>query len=189
MNCCQHCHCQPCFNILHGFYLQLTNYITIVLVMWGAAELWLIGAIANVACYDMWYEMQDAKKSPKIAIWAPSQQLCLAISLQLRHISTINNMSSRYPHNMVSFGQLAAEISPVVWGTPANFSGFRVLAALLHGSQVVGVSQTLRRWTEGTTFVRQGDRHVGHWSTHILVLQLLQYGILSAVCVTWAKYV
>jgi len=30
-------------------------------------------------------------------------------------------------------------------GTPANFNGFRVLAALLHGSQVVGVSQTLRR--------------------------------------------
>jgi len=27
----------------------------------------------------------------------------------------------------------AAEIDPVVWGTPANFNGFRVLAALLHG--------------------------------------------------------
>ena len=45
------------------------------------------------------------------------------------------------PHNMVNFGLLAAEIGPVVWGTPANFNGFRVLAALLHGSQVVGVSQ------------------------------------------------
>jgi len=52
---------------------------------------------------------------------------------------------------MVNFGPLAAEISLVVWGTPANFNGFRVLAALLHGSQVVGVSQTLRRWIEGTT--------------------------------------
>jgi len=46
---------------------------------------------------------------------------------------------------MVNFGILAAEIDPVVWGTPANFNGFRVLEALLHGSQVVGVSQTLRR--------------------------------------------
>jgi len=27
---------------------------------------------------------------------------------------------------------LAAEIDPVVWGTPANFNGFCVLAALLH---------------------------------------------------------
>ena len=40
-------------------------------------------------------------------------------------------MSSRCPHNMVNFGPLAVEIGPVVWGTPANFNGFRVLAALL----------------------------------------------------------
>jgi len=55
-----------------------------------------------------------------------------------------SNMSS-CPHNMVNFDPLADEIDPVVWGTPANFNGFRVLAALVHGSQVVGVSQTLRR--------------------------------------------
>jgi len=35
---------------------------------------------------------------------------------------------------MVNFGPLAAEIDPVVWGTPANFNGFRILAALLHGT-------------------------------------------------------
>jgi len=46
---------------------------------------------------------------------------------------------------MVNFGLLAAEIDPVVWATPANFNGFRVLAALLRRSQVVTVSQTLRR--------------------------------------------
>jgi len=43
---------------------------------------------------------------------------------------------------MVNFGLLVAEIGPVVWGLPANFNGFRVLAALLHGTLVVGVSQT-----------------------------------------------
>jgi len=32
---------------------------------------------------------------------------------------------------MLNFGPLAAEIDPVVWGTPANFNWFRVLAALL----------------------------------------------------------
>jgi len=37
---------------------------------------------------------------------------------------------------------LTAEICWRVWGTPANFNGFRVLAALLHGTLVVGVSQT-----------------------------------------------
>jgi len=49
------------------------------------------------------------------------------------------------PYNMVNFGPLAAETVLLVWGTPANFNGFRVLAALLHGTLVVGVSQTLRR--------------------------------------------
>jgi len=33
----------------------------------------------------------------------------------------------------VNFDPLAAEIDPVVWGTPANFNGFHVLAELLHG--------------------------------------------------------
>ena len=55
---------------------------------------------------------------------------------------------------MVKFGALAAEIGPVVWGTPANFNSFHVLAALLHGTVVVGVSQTLRHWTEGATYIR-----------------------------------
>ena len=45
---------------------------------------------------------------------------------------------------MVKFGILAAEIISLVWGTPANFNGFSVLAALLHGTLIVGVSQTLR---------------------------------------------
>jgi len=46
---------------------------------------------------------------------------------------------------MVNFGPRAAEIVSLVWGTPGNLNGFRVLAALLHGTLVVGVSQTLRR--------------------------------------------
>ena len=46
---------------------------------------------------------------------------------------------------MVNFGPLAADIVLLVWGTPANFKGFRVLEALLLGTPVLGVSQTLRR--------------------------------------------
>jgi len=48
-----------------------------------------------------------------------------------------SNTSSTCAYNMVNFGPLAAEIVCLVWGTPANFNGFRVLAALLHDSQVV----------------------------------------------------
>jgi len=40
-------------------------------------------------------------------------------------------------HNMVNFGPLAPEIVSLVWGTPANVNGFRVLAALLHSTLVV----------------------------------------------------
>jgi len=62
---------------------------------------------------------------------------------------------------MVNFGPLAAEIGLRVWGTPASLNGFRVLAALLYGSQVVSISQTLRHGTEGATYVRQGDLQFG----------------------------
>jgi len=78
-------------------------------------------------------------------------QICWAVSSQLRHVSTIgknllrSNTSSTCPRNMVNFGPLMAEIGSGGWGTPANFNGFRVLVALLHGTLVVGISQTLRR--------------------------------------------
>jgi len=65
----------------------------------------------------------------------------------------------------VNFSLLAAEIVSLVWGTPANFNGFRVWAASLHGTLVVGVSQTLRLWIEGATYIRQGSHHVGHCPT------------------------
>jgi len=66
---------------------------------------------------------------------------------------------------MVNIGPLTAEIGPVVRGTAANFNGFRVLAALLQGTPAVGVSQSLRRWTEGATYIQQGGHHVGHRPT------------------------
>jgi len=53
-----------------------------------------------------------------------------------------SNIFSTVSYNMVNFGILAAGIVSLVWGTPANFNGFRVLAALQHGTPVLGVSQT-----------------------------------------------
>ena len=53
-----------------------------------------------------------------------------------------SNISPICLHNMVDFGPLAAEIVSLVWGTPGNFNGFRVLAELLNGTLVVGVRQT-----------------------------------------------
>jgi len=69
----------------------------------------------------------------------------------------------------------------LVWGTPANFNGFHVLAALLHGTPVLGVSQTLRYWIEGTTYILQGGHHVGHWPTFLVVC-------LFRFCLLWVFF-
>ena len=70
--------------------------------------------------------------------------------------------------SMVNFGPLAAEICWRVCGTTTNFKGFHILAVLLRGSQLVGVSQTLLRWTEGATYIWQGGHQVGHWPTFLV---------------------
>jgi len=44
---------------------------------------------------------------------------------------------------MVNFSLLAAEIFSLVWGTPANFNGFRVLASLLKRRRSTEANQTL----------------------------------------------
>jgi len=98
-------------------------------------------------------KIQDAK----VAKNSPSGQHCttlsgyiFAIEARIDNRKTLDKQQYLPRHtsyNMVTFGfgPLAAEIVSLVWGTPANFNGFRVLAALLHGTVVVGVSQTLRR--------------------------------------------
>jgi len=73
---------------------------------------------------------------------------------------------------MVDFGPLAAEIGLPVCCTPANLNGFRVLAALLHGSQVMGVSQALRRLTEDATHLCSAGRPSRWALVHTLVVHM-----------------
>ena len=112
------------------------------------------GLSANLECRSemccTWLaENTGCKKSPKIHHLGTITQLCWAVSLQLRHLLTIRKelVKQQYlPHMSLQygdFGLLAAEIVSLVWGTPANFNEFHVLAALLHGTLVVGVSETL----------------------------------------------
>jgi len=67
----------------------------------------------------------------------------------------------------VNFDLLAAEIGPVVWGIPTNFNGFRALAALLHGTQVVRQPHfaALNRWRH----LCSAGRPSGWALAHILV--------------------
>jgi len=62
---------------------------------------------------------------------------------------------------MMNFGPLMAEICWRVRVATANFNGFHVLAALLHGTLVVGVSQTLWCGTDGATYIRQAAITLG----------------------------
>jgi len=113
------------------------------------------GLSANLGCRSETCCMRLARntgciKSPKIRHLRTIAHICGAISSQLRHVSTIgnkllnSNISPTRPYNMVNFGLLAADIGSLVWGIPDNFNGIRVLATLLDGTLVVGVSQTLR---------------------------------------------
>jgi len=102
----------------------------------------------NVLHVARW-KIQDAENSQKVAIWASSHKF---VGLYLWNWGTYRqsqkqllgiNTTSTWTHNMVNFGSLAAEIGRVVWGTPANFNGFRVLAALLQRCRSPEANQTL----------------------------------------------
>jgi len=121
------------------------------------------------------------KKSPKIAIWAPSHNF---VGLYLRNYGTHRqsekkllsiNISPTCPHNMVNFGPLAAEIFSLLWGTPGNFNGFRALAALRHGTIVVGVSQTaaLNRGRHLYSAGRPSRWALAHISSYLWIMKFV----------------
>jgi len=115
--------------------------------------------VANLECGSLWnvlhrargsLEMQDRKNRKK----STSGHQCTTLSgyifatkahYQQSEKMLNSNISPTCPYNNVNFGPLAAEIVSLAWGTPANFNGFRILAASLHSILVVGVSETLRR--------------------------------------------
>jgi len=89
------------------------------------------------------WKIQDAKITQKLAICAPCTTLLGYIFVSTIEKILNSNISSTCPHNMVNFDPLTAEIGCRVWGIPANFNGFRVLASLLHRHRSTEVNQTL----------------------------------------------
>jgi len=96
---------------------------------------------------------------------------CRPISSQLRHASTIGKkiVKQQYVLHMSSqYGELRPTSGWDRSGSlrhPCIFQRVSHLGIVVARHLVVGVSQTMRRWTEGATCVRQGDHHVGHWPT------------------------
>jgi len=79
-----------------------------------------------------------------------------------------SNTSTTCPNNMVNFGPLTAEIGSGVWGTPTNFNGFCVLAALLHGIYSSGRQPNFAALNRGRHLCSAG-RPSGWALAHILV--------------------
>ena len=84
----------------------------------------------------------------------------------------IDNRKKLLSSNISSTSSQYGELCPtsgwdrfVSLGHPCKFQRVSRLGSLTARHLVVVVSQTLRRWTEGATYVRQGDHHVGHWPT------------------------
>jgi len=143
-----------CINTSHGrpiIFLPCGFYLTFFLLffprlMLAVAE-WC-GPSVNLECRSEMCCMRLAgnagpKKSPSghhrttLSGYIFATKACI----NNRKKNLLNSdISPTRPHNMVNSGPLMAEIRSGVSGTPANFNGFRVLAALLHGTLVVGVS-------------------------------------------------
>jgi len=95
-----------------------------------------------------------------------------------------SNISLTCPHNMVNLGVTNGWDPLTSLGHPSKFQLVLRMAALLHGTPVVGVSQTLRHWTEGATYIRQGGHHIGQWLT-FLVLVALWNGADYYIFILW----
>jgi len=175
----------PIFLLLYSFFPRLvsdvTDWMSHVLphMVWCQSECRM--QVWNVLHAAHWkYRMQ--KNRQKFAICAPSHNF---VGLYLRHWDTYrqseknllnSNISPTCPHNMANFGPLVAEIGSLVWSTPANFNGFRVLASLLHRRHSMEANQTLHDvwpslWLAHYTFSVQNSRCVQ--VLHSLILAAL----------------
>jgi len=106
-------------------------------------------------------------------------QICWAISSQLRHLSTIGKklVKQQYlPKMSLQYGEVRHTSG---WdllaslGHPCKFQRVSHLGSVTTRHLVVGVSQTLRRWTGGATCIRRGGHHVGHWPTFLVCSVIL----------------
>jgi len=115
-------------------------------------------------------------------------QLCRAISSQLRHVSTIGKklVKQRYIlHMSPQYGEFRPTNGWDPSGSlrhPCKFQWVSRLGSVTAWHLVVGVSQTLRRWTEDATCVQQGDHHVGHWPTFWYVVNYWVVNVYHFMC-------
>ena len=92
------------------------------------------------------HDTKNTQKSPsahhrtRLSGYIFTTKACIHNRKKLHLVNS--NISSTCLHNMVNFSLLTAEISWRVWGTPADFNGFRVLASLLQRRRSTEANQT-----------------------------------------------
>jgi len=132
----------------------------------------------NLLHAALWKHRTQKSRQKSPSVHHPFQ-ICRAISSQLRHISTIGKklVKQRYVlHMSPQYGELRPTSG---WdrltslGYPCKCQLVSRLGSITAWHLVVGVSQTSRRWIEGTTYIRQGDHHVGHWPTFLVNIVLV----------------
>jgi len=116
------------------------------------------------------YDQKIAKKSPSGRHCTTLSGYIFATKAHIDNQKKLLN-SSVSPHMSSQYGELWPTSG---WdllaslGHPCKFQRFHILTALLRGTLVVGISQTLRHWTESATYIQQGGHHVGHWPTFLV---------------------
>jgi len=78
---------------------------------------------------------------------------------------------------MANFGPLTAEIGLEVWGTPANFNGFRVFASLLQRRRSLEANQTLHDVWPSPALVHYVFTFRGSW----LLTEFCQFTLRSSL--------
>ena len=145
----------PCHFYLFIFYLLFFPRLISAVGDWMST---ILPRMSEMCC--TWLaENTGRKKSPFRHHRTTLSGYILAAKACIGNRKT--DTSSTYPHDMVNFGLLTAEICWQVWGIPANFNGFRVLASSLHGTLVLDCSQTLPRSTEDATYIRRAAITLG----------------------------
>jgi len=127
-------------------------------------------------CCTRLAETQDAKVAKNRHLGTITQ-LCRAIYSQLRHASTIGKKLVKQQYLLHMTPQYG-ELRPTgAWDRssslrhPCKFQRFSCIGRVTARHLVVGISETLWRWTEGATYVRQGNQHVGPiWPTFLVYI-------------------
>jgi len=130
-------------------------------------------------------------RTPKIAKISPSghHRTNLSGYIFARHVSTIGKIPVKQQcplHTSSQYGELRPASGWDLLASLGHSSKFQRVWRLgsvtaVHGTLVVGVSQTLRRWTDGTTYIPQGGDHVGHWPKFLVVFLVKLSYLLFAV--------